>query len=87
MKITQSEGCATTEWKSPRNGEDISADAPPGHTAWRNEDSELVEFSPQHECAAPFHVRKQLVAPSRCKNRQAGLWAAKAPPIMTMFTG
>ena len=35
--------------------------APPGHTAWCVQDSEFIEFSPQHEFAALLdHVRKQV---------------------------
>jgi hypothetical protein len=34
---------------------------PPGHTAWCHEDSEFIEFSPQHEFAILLdHVRKQV---------------------------
>jgi hypothetical protein len=34
---------------------------PPGHTAWCIEDSEFIEFSPQHELATLLdHVRKQV---------------------------
>ena len=37
--------------------------APPGHTAWCIEDSEFIEFSPQHELATLLdHVRKQVQA-------------------------
>jgi hypothetical protein len=39
---------------------------PPGHTAWCNEDSEFIEFSPQQEFASLLnHVRKQVEASSR----------------------
>jgi hypothetical protein len=39
---------------------------PPGHTAWCNEDSEFVEFSPQHELLKLLeHVRRQVQASSR----------------------
>lgn len=34
---------------------------PPGHTAWCREDSEFVEFSPEHEFEILLnHLRKQL---------------------------
>ena len=36
---------------------------PPGHTAWCNEDSEFIEFSPQQEFANLLsHVRQQVNA-------------------------
>jgi hypothetical protein len=36
---------------------------PPGHTAWCSEESEYIEFSPQHEFASLLnHVRKQVHA-------------------------
>ena len=36
---------------------------PPGHTAWCNEDSEFIEFSPEQEFASLLnHVRKQVHA-------------------------
>jgi len=39
---------------------------PPGHTAWCNEDSEFIEFSPQQEFASLLnHVRKQVQASAR----------------------
>ena len=40
--------------------------APPGHTAWCNEDSKFIEFSPQHEFATLLdHLRKEVQASSR----------------------
>jgi hypothetical protein len=39
---------------------------PPGHTAWCNEDSEFIEFSPQQEFASLLdHVRKRVQASLR----------------------
>jgi hypothetical protein len=39
---------------------------PPGHTAWCNEDSEFIEFSPQQEFASLLnHVRTQVEASAR----------------------